>query len=108
MRKVKKSDRHKIYKLVLDKIMEGFPYGICAPMSVYATTNFGYLYTPTPYIYKRFPELEKRKPKNASEIKLWWKVGSRRRIQVLKECIEETRPKKKSSGKITNRKKISK
>jgi hypothetical protein len=87
-----KHERHKIYKLMLEKYVEDDSYlvGFCTLLN---NIYFKY-YNP----YKMFglsdlPELYVQKPVNATLY--WFPIKDREsRITILKKCIELTKPEK--------------
>lgn len=96
--KLTKAQRHELYKAVLKE--NDLSDGICIDLAHFVRQS-GYPNFYIDGISSTFPELMKHKPIDAQ---VYWFPdtvnGKKQRIEVLKQCIRETSPKKKSKGKV--------
>ena len=87
-----KEQRHECYKYALKRFNQERAFAIClelddALMSIFdIELNFSTL-------PESFPELLAHKPSNKDMGELWWLFSNvQTRINVLKSCIEQTKP----------------
>jgi hypothetical protein len=105
---MKKSRRNEIYRLVLNEFEEDLhtQVGLCGKISHYITNE-----EPDPYTDMRlYPEIYKRRPKNAQQREYWFDLGPgghKKRIKILLQAIEETNPKKNGIRRTPKRASVS-
>jgi hypothetical protein len=94
MKKLTKSQRHTAYIILLSGFESGFMWpfndGFCYAIQkeLELTDKNGRFHN---VIKEYFPELQKYKPKIIrSIVGLWFETGSKKRIEILNKCIQET------------------
>lgn len=90
---MRKSERHKLYKLLLAKVESSWPRFICFILH----DDLDYAWD----AIMQLPELWARRPKRISRSgQAWWGTtayGKKKRIEVLKKAIRASTPKKKKT-----------
>ena len=87
-----KGQRHECYKYALKRFNQERAFAICLELDDALMSIFD-IYIDFKTLPESFPELLAYKPVNKNMGELWWDISNvQTRINVLKSCIEQTKP----------------